>query len=81
MDGAAHTALIFERINGFSQYYVDGDSAFLLEGIEGGLFYRNLTDGTEQELFAQVLAFFVDEAKMYAIACENDIPYLFIGDS
>ena len=65
---------------GFQQIFIDDKNAYILEAVEGGLFEQSLEDGSEKELFSNVLGYFVDDENVYVIARENDVPYLFIAE-
>lgn len=73
-----HIEQVFEH--GLVQIYVDGNDIIFLEGIESSLFYRNHAENVEQEILKNVLSYYVDETHIYAVARENDIPFLFIAD-
>lgn len=73
-----HIEQVFEH--GLVQIYVDGNDIIFLESIESGLFYRNQAENVEQEILKHVLSYYVDETHIYAVARENDIPFLFIAE-
>ena len=68
---------VFEREGGCLQLYVEDENAFYLNSIEGSLYHRDIKNGTETELMNDVLSYFVDEEKLYVVAKEDGIPYLY----
>lgn len=70
---------IMDYENGFQQIFLDEKNAYILESIEGSLVVKDLQTGEEKELFSSVLSYFVDEDKVYVIAREYEIPYLYIA--
>ena len=70
---------VFERKGGCIQLYVEDAYAYFLDSIEGSLYRRNLKDDKEKELLENVLAYYIDENNIYAVAREKDIPCLFVS--
>ena len=72
---------VMEWEEGCLQLYIeDSDAYYLAPGIEGSLYHRNLEDGAETELLKDVLAYYVDDTNLYAVADKDEIPCLFVGD-
>lgn len=77
-DGKKHEN-VFDCENGCLQLYIENDNAYFLNSIEGTLFCKNVQSLEEKALLENVMAYYVDNEKIYAVAKENDTPYLFIS--
>lgn len=70
---------IFESKKGCIQLYVEDAYAYFLDSVEGCLYRRNLKEDKEKKLLENVLAYYIDENNIYAVAKDKDIPYLFVS--
>lgn len=71
---------IFESDNGTLQMFVDGKTAYYLDGIEGILYSRNIETSEETEIYSSVLAYFVDQQSIYIVAKENGVNSLYVSN-
>lgn len=59
---------LFERDGKCVQFYADEMDAYYLSGVEGSLYHRDMSTGTETQLISYVNGYYVDNNSIYAVA-------------